>query len=124
MIRKCWIHKEYKMPRYYNYRILDNSSEYYRKLRQERNNLKNIRQYETPILRHPTISERIDIESTQHVWTVGDKYYKLAAKYYGDPTLWWVIAWYNGTPTEAHVYPGYLLTIPLDADKVIETFGI
>tara|TARA_Y100001937_G_C6898306_1_gene232134 strand:+ start:149 stop:487 length:339 start_codon:yes stop_codon:yes gene_type:complete len=112
------------MSRYNSYRILNNSNEYYRKLRQERNNVKNIRQYETPILRHPTITERAAIESTQHIWTVGDRFYKLAQKYYNDPTLWWVIAWYNGTPTEADVYGGYLLTIPINVEKVIETFGI
>ena len=112
------------MSRYNSYKILNNSNEYYRKLRQERNNIKNIRQYETPILRHPTIAERANIESTQHVWTVGDKFYKLAHQYYSDPTLWWIIAWYNGTPTEGHLYGGYLLTIPLNIEKVIETFGI
>jgi hypothetical protein len=112
------------MPRYYNYRILDNSNEYYRKLRQERNNIKSIRQYETPILRHPTIAERANIQSTQHIWAMGDRFYKLASKFYNDPNLWWVIAWYNGVPTEADVYPGYLLTIPLDIDKVLESFGI
>lgn len=112
------------MSRYNNYRILNNSSEYYRKLRQKRNNTKNIRQYETPILRHPTVGERASIESTQHIWSVGDRFYKLAHKFYGDPTLWWIIAWYNGFPTEVDVLPGDLLTIPINVEKVIETFGV
>ena len=38
------------MSRYKNFRVLNNSNEYYRKLRQKRNNTKNIVQYETPIL--------------------------------------------------------------------------
>ena len=112
------------MARYNSYRILNNSNEYYRKLRQKRNNVKNIRHFETPILRHPTIPERSRLNTVQHVWTVGDRFYKLAAQFYDDPEFWWVIAWYNGVPTEADVFPGYLLTIPLDIEDVINTFGI
>tara|TARA_B100001094_G_scaffold332483_1_gene404777 strand:+ start:22500 stop:22838 length:339 start_codon:yes stop_codon:yes gene_type:complete len=112
------------MSRYSNYRILNNSNEYYRKLRQERNNIKNIRQFETPILRHPTVGERARLETTQHIWTTGDRYYKLANTYYNNPTLWWVIAWYNALPTEADVLPGDLITIPLDIENVLELFGI
>jgi hypothetical protein len=112
------------MSRYNNYRILNNSNEYYRKLRQERNNIKNIRQYETPILRHPSIAERANMETTQIIWSTGDRLYKLAQQYYNDVTLWWIIAWYNGRPTEVDFLPGDLITIPLSAEKVIETFGI
>ncbi len=112
------------MSRYNKYRILNNSNEYYRKLRQMRNNLKSISQYETPILRHPTLSDRISIDSTQIVWTLGDRLYKLADTYYNDPELWWVIAWYNGRPTEADFFPGDLITIPLNVEDVIEAYGL
>jgi hypothetical protein len=112
------------MSRYNNYRILNNSNEYYRKLRQERNNIKNIRQYETPILRHPTVAERASLETIQVVWSTGDRLYKLANQYYNDVNLWWIIAWYNGRPTEADFVAGDLITIPLNVEKVIETFGV
>lgn len=112
------------MARYNSYKILNNSNEYYRKLRQKRNNLKNIQHYETPILRHPTISERAAMDTVEHIWTVGDRFYKLADTYYNNPQFWWIIAWYNGLPTEAHVYPGYALSIPLNIEEVISTYGI
>ena len=112
------------MSRYSKYRILNNSNEYYRKLRQERNNIKNIRQFETPILRHPKVSERASLKTTQHVWSTGDRYYKLANTYYDDPALWWIIAWYNSLPTEADILPGDLITIPLNVEAVLTLFGI
>ncbi len=112
------------MSRYYNFKLLNNSSEYYRFLRQERNNLKNIVQYETPTLYHPDILERANLQTTTHIWVLGDRYYKLANQYYGDPSLWWIIAWYNGRPTEADAFPGDLLTIPLDASAVLTVLGV
>lgn len=111
------------MARYNSYRILNNSNEYYKKLRQKRNK-KNIKHFETPILRHPTIAERSSLETVAHVWTIGDRFYKLAEQYYENPQFWWIIAWYNGMPTEAHIFPGYQITIPLDIEQVINTFGI
>ena len=112
------------MSRYNKNKILNNSNEYYRRLRQTRNNLKNIRQFETPILRHPTVSDRVNIDSTQIVYGVGDRLYKLADQYYNDVTLWWIIAWYNGRPTEADFFPGDLITIPLNIEQVIEAYGL
>ena len=112
------------MSRYKNFRVLNNSNEYYRKLRQKRNNTKNIVQYETPILRHPTIAERASLATTQHIWVLGDRYYKLANKFYNDPTLWWIIAWYNARPTEADILPGDLILIPLSVEDVLDNFGI
>lgn len=112
------------MSRYSNFRILNNSSEYYRFLRRERNNIKNIRHYETPVLYHPNLLERANLVTTIHIWTIADRYYNLADKYYGDPSLWWIIAWYNGRPTESDCIPGDLLTIPLDAEAILSTLGI
>lgn len=112
------------MSRYSRYRILNNSSEYYRFLRKERNNLKNIQQYETPILYNPGIADRIRVQTTTHVWVTGDRFYTLANQYYGDPTYWWVIAWYNGLPTEADVLPNDLISIPLDLEEILKVLGI
>ena len=112
------------MSRYNNYRILNNSNEYYRKLRQERNNIKNIRQYETPILRHPSIAERANMETTQIIWSTGDRLYKLAQQYYNDVTLWWIIAWYNGYPTEASIENGAMIEIPLDLEEISRVLGV
>jgi nucleoid-associated protein YgaU len=111
------------MSRYNKTKVLNNSSEYYRYLRQKRNNVKNIQHYETPILYHPGVIERSLIEATEHIWKSSDRFFKLAHKYYGDSTYWWVIAWYNGAPTEADLAPGDLITIPVDLRQALTILG-
>jgi len=112
------------MSRYNRYKILNNNNKYYRFLRLERNDLANIRHYETPILYQPDVIDRANLNTTTHIWVVGDRYYNLADQYYGDPKLWWIIAWYNGRPTESDCFPGDLLTIPLQAAPVLALLGI
>lgn len=63
-------------------------------------------------------NEELDI--IYHKWTVGDRFYKLSNKYYGSTKYWWIIAKYNGKPTEAHVSIGEVLHIPMPAYKAIE----
>ena len=110
--------------RYDNFRILNNSSEYYSLLRKKRDNKKNIQHYETPILYHPSVLDRMNISTTGHIWGLGDRYYKLSNQYYGDPSYWWIIAWYNGRPTEADCLPGDALTIPLDLEQILAVLGV
>ena len=62
----------------------------------------------------------LELDVVFHSWTVGDRFYKLAHKYYGDTRYWWVIARFNKTPTEAHVKIGQTLQIPLPAHKAIQ----
>jgi len=62
------------------------------------------------------------LREVDHVWKLGDRFYKLAHKYYSNAEMWWVIAWYNQTPTESHVSPGQLIQIPLPLDKVEPMF--
>ena len=66
---------------------------------------------------------RSTLRRIDHVWGSGDRYYKLAEKYYGNPKLWWVIAWYNTRPTEAHVKVGDLIKIPMPLEKVMFYFN-
>ena len=50
---------------------------------------------------------------------MGDKLYKFAHEYYGDPNLWWVIAWYNNKPTDAHFKLGETVYIPRELEVAI-----
>ena len=109
--------------RYSHYRILYNSSKYYAPLRKSRN-LKGVHQYETPRMRNPSAAQRAGILSVKHIWSYGDRFYKLADQYYGDPDYWWVIAWYNGVPTEAELYLGNLIVIPTDIQQALRVLGI
>ena len=98
-----------------------NSSEFYEEFRKERN-VKKIEQYRTP--KHPVL--RADVRrrftSLRHVWTTGDTLWKLASKHYGDPKLWWVLAWYNEKPTESHFEVGVTVLIPTPVEEVISYF--
>ncbi len=71
-----------------------------------------IRHYSTPILRYPTDQEKKTLIQIGHIWKTGDRYYKLADQHYGDSRYWWVIAWYNKKPTEAHLSLGDSVYIP------------
>jgi nucleoid-associated protein YgaU len=111
------------MPRYKNKRQLKNNIEFYDFLRQQRNDIPSIIHYETIRLRNPSVSDRVAIKTTNHVWKYGDRYYNLAKNYYGNPKYWWVIAWWNARPTEAHVSPGDLIVIPLNIENTLEVLG-
>ena len=98
------------MSRYRKKRIVLNDQELYYNIFKARG-VKYIRQYTTPTLHHPTAVQRSKLKRINHVWKLGDHFYKLAHQYYGDSKLWWVIAWYNQTPTEAHVVNGQNIKI-------------
>jgi hypothetical protein len=109
--------------RYDNFRVLNNDSEYYAPLRKSRG-LKNIQHYETPILKHPGVLERAVTSSETYIWKYGDRFYNLAHKYYGNPDFWWIIAWYNGYPTEANIRNGAVIQIPLSLAEATTALGL
>ena len=110
------------MSRYINDDILLNSSEYYEPLRKERG-VKQIEQYATVVMHQPTVAQRAALLTTPYIWTYGDRFYQLASQYYGDPTLWWIIAWYNGRPTEVDIKPGQTIRIPLNSADALMALG-
>lgn len=107
--------------RYLKRRLLRNNMEAYAKLFEERD-VKAITQYNTAIFNYPSAADIRELTSVQHIWHTGDRYYKLAAKYYGEPTYWWVIAFYNKAPTEAHLSLGDVIDIPLPLERVLSYF--
>ena len=111
------------MSRYGSVKVTNNEADFYSPLTQERG-LKSIRQMQTIVLKNPAIFERIGLATDTHIWKFGDRYYKLAFQYYNDPKLWWVIAWYNGYPTEANVKIGDVLDIPLNLEEIVRVLGV
>lgn len=103
--------------------IVENDVRHYRQIVDKRG-VKVIEHYGTPILKHPSISERASVNVDRHVWAYGDRFYKLAHQYYGDVDFWWVIAWWNGMPTEGTVKTGDLLDIPLSLKDALEVLGV
>jgi len=108
------------MPRYKRFDIFNNSNPASEFLRKKRGNLRSIRQYATPIMTHPTVAQRASLATTAYIWTYGDRFYQLAHQYYKDVRYWWIIAWYNGYPTEAHIEPGTPIEIPVDIQAALK----
>ena len=105
--------------RYDNKAPLENSEDIYQDAFEARG-IKKLRQFSTANLRHPTPLERTKLERVGHVWAVGDRFYKLAHKYYGNSKYWWVIAWYNQLPTESHIELGDIVIIPTPVEDAIQ----
>lgn len=111
------------VSRYDGRRIGLNRTSQYRDFFLERN-VNHIRHYFTPNLKHPTEDEVLELDIIGREWSIGDRYFKLANEFYGDPKLWWVIAHFNQRPTESHVELGDIIEIPLPLDKVLTMIGV
>lgn len=110
------------MPRYKHVKILRNDNEFYNFLREKRQGT-SITHYATPVMYNPDLIDRIDSATTTYVWGYGDRLYKLANQFYGDPEYWWVIAWWNGMPTEADIQNGMVIEVPLELQKALTVLG-
>ena len=66
--------------RYSNRRIIKNDVEEYENIFEDRG-VNYIVQYDTKNLKYPTPGQIKNLTRVQHVWTVGDRYYKLAARF-------------------------------------------
>lgn len=97
--------------RYRTRQVLLNNNEIYKEVFRNRN-VKYINQYDTPYYKFPKGMDFNKFTINSYTWTIGDSYYKLANRFYNDPTAWWVIAKFNNKPTESHVAIGETIYIP------------
>ena len=98
--------------------ILLNDNESYKDYFKKRD-ISEVFHYATPRMKSMTASEYSQIKSIPHIWKLGDKYFKLAHRYYQDPTLWWIIGWFNQKPTDAHVAEGDPIYIPIPVEDAL-----
>jgi hypothetical protein len=105
--------------RYSSRKIFKNDLEQYDKTFRDRN-VSYIRHYSTPSFSELTTEQLKSIDTVQHIWSVGDRYSKLAHEYYGDIKLWWIIAKFNHKPTESHLVAGDIIYIPVPIQNVIK----
>ena len=110
------------MPRHGTESTMVNTEELYEEVFEDRG-VQKIEHYKTAKWPPLTASVRGSFVTVRHKWTLGDRYWKLAARYYGEPKLWWVIAWYNEKPTESHVKIGGLILVPTPVNKVLSYFN-
>ena len=110
------------MPsRYDDRRIFTNTDDIYFHILEERG-LERIVQYDTAIFKKLKKSDIKRISTTQRIWTTGDRLFKMASEYYGDPRYWWIIARWNGRPTESHFKPGDIVSIPGPPELIIRLY--
>jgi len=107
------------VSRYDARELFTNNVEEYEEVLEQRNT-KAILQYNTANLKHPTVSELATLSTVNHVWKEGDRFWKLASRYYNQPKMWWVIAWFNRMPTEGQVKLGDIVIIPLPLPKILD----
>ena len=101
-----------------------NADSAYKKKFSSRTTKNGIRQLETLNLRYPTDDEKFQLVTTGIFWKMGDRFYKLADKYYGDPGYWWVISFFNKKASEFDVIAGEEIEVPLELDKTLTLFGL
>ena len=90
----------------------------------ERRGIKKLNHFSTPVLRYPTPVEISELNIVAVTWKRGVSLSKIAAKQYGDPKLWWVIAWYNKKPTDAHYKLGDKVYVPKPLETILRQFRI
>ena len=98
--------------------IFLNNEEQYRSIL-NRKKIRALRQYATLPIKELVANTENQIQVISHIWTTGDKYYKLANQFYGRPGLWWIIALYNKKPTEGHLRRGDIVEIPTPIELVL-----
>ena len=109
--------------RYETRQTVLNNNAAYKKILDERH-LPYIEHYRSPVMRYPTVKQMQALSIDKHVWTAGDKYWKFAESAYGDPSLWWVLAWFNKKPTESHFKAGDMILVPYPLETVYELLGV
>ncbi len=109
--------------RYDNRKITINNNEIYSEQFQNRK-ITRTRQYITPAIRYPTSEEMREFTVVSHVWTLGDRFYKLTDHYYGDSRVWWVIPWFNKKPLESDYLLGSTILIPKPLELALTYFNL
>ena len=107
--------------RYNNRSVITNEEEAYQELMEDHGQ-KKIIHYSSPTMNYLTPEQRRGLINEKYIWNVGDRYWKLASQYYKDPSLWWLIAWYNRKPTESFLRLGDPVIIPLPLERVLKLY--
>ncbi len=102
-----------------NARLLRNSEDIYEKLRSKMgvNSIQHCGriQFGTPL----NEEFRKGLTKREHIFAIGDRLNKIAFEYYGDAKLWWVLAWFNGKPTDHHCRVGDIIEVPFPLSEVL-----
>ena len=65
------------------------------------------------------VRDILNINIINHTWESSDRLFKLSHRYYGDPTYWWGIAYFNNKPLETDFILGETVQIPTPLEKIL-----
>ena len=106
------------MSRYQDTPVVMNNVEFYRNLIKDRG-VTQIIHYKTHIMSDLKPEDIEDLIITYKPWSLGDRLHKYAHYAYGDSELWWVLAWFNQKPTDAHFKIGDKIAIPQPLEALL-----
>lgn len=110
--------------RYKKTEIVTNDLLEYQPLFQMRG-LNKIVHYKSGGLKYPNQSDFDRLTIQKDVWKKQDSFWKYAAQHYdGRSDLWWVIAFFNNAPTDAHMTIGRTVYIPTPLEIVLQAYGV
>tara|TARA_R100000995_G_C3476046_1_gene121011 strand:+ start:1141 stop:1482 length:342 start_codon:yes stop_codon:yes gene_type:complete len=110
------------VSRYRNNAIVTTNSEEYADVLTNRG-VNSITHYSFESFKDLKVRDFLGIQIDTHTWKSSDRFFKLADKYYGDPTYWWVIASFNKTPLETDVELGQNILIPFPLESILSALG-
>ena len=87
---------------------------------QRRRNAPTPFQFSSPVFLYPPPDDLDLMTIKTYTWQYGDKFWKIASKFYGDSKAWWVIPWFNKKPLEADWRPGDIVEIPFPLNDMYQ----
>jgi hypothetical protein len=88
----------------------------------ENRRVKRVTQYLTPSIKHPTQDEMSRFLVIRHIWSLGDRFFKLSHEHYGDSKYWWIMPWFNQKPLESDFTIGDIIFIPKPLEEALTYF--
>ena len=111
----------FNFSRYTHTDVLKNASGQYLKQLSNRD-VPFINHFATPTISYPSSELLGQLDIDNEIWGVGSRFYKIADKHYGDPSLWWIIPWFNKLPLESDFEAGEVVLVPKPLHVVLDFF--
>ena len=106
------------VSRYANNRIVVTADTEYSDILQQRD-LSSISHYSFRKFKTIKVKDLSQVTVLNHTWESQDRYFKLSNQYYGDPTYWWIIAYFNNAPLESDLKVGQVILIPVPLEYIL-----
>tara|TARA_Y100001938_G_scaffold127566_1_gene180551 strand:+ start:2584 stop:2946 length:363 start_codon:yes stop_codon:yes gene_type:complete len=117
--------KKMSYSRYSNTEEVENFDTGYKKAFKSRYGLSDfIVQKRRARLKYPDFDAIASMTFQFETWGLGSRLHKISEKFYGDPTYWWVIGFYNKKPVDADYSLGDVVKIPLPLEEAISNLGL